>query len=546
MLTKASLGAAKSIPGSGAVLDLVEADAVANKLGEYTAFIARKLTNKDEVQLLNEPLEVLTPLFLEDLNRIAEKQTVVLLLDTYEQTGSFLDDWLRSLLDGRYGDITPNFLLGIAGRDPLSRNIWADMESWIARSELEPFTQDETRQYLTNSGITSEAVIQEIWRLSSGGLPLLIGMMAQATPTSINVIVDPCEEAVERFLKWELDGTKRQLALNAALPRMLNRDILALLVDKSAVNDLFEWLKERSFVVEHPEGWQYHNIVREQMLRYQRRISPKGWKEQHTQLAEYYEGLRKGLGLTDTQQLKNETWQKYTLEWLYHSLCANPLQQMGMVLNGWLTALDTSNKFAQEWAEVMKMAAIATSSEDMKRWSQRFQDGLQSLEQKRWDEMVEILAVLLQENLLEDKCRAIALLYQGFYSLIYFISKNNNSQSQCETNKLLHLDQINEVLNQALKLDPVKKECFIVRCFVHIFRKDINDAKTDFNLFVDMDELDKDFKNNIESLLSEMEELQKQKEEEKRLTEEQQRLTEELQRLKEKAARKKKLAQKLR
>lgn len=541
MLTKASLGAAKSIPGSGTVLDLVEADAVANKAGEYLTFIAGKLTNKDEVLLLREPLEVLTPLFLEDLYQIAQNQTVVLLLDTYEQTGAFLNDWLRSLLDGRYGDITPNFLLGIAGRDPLSRNIWAEFESWIVRSELDPFTQDETRQYLTNSGITNEAVIQEIWRLSSGGLPLLIGMMAQASPTSINVIVDPCEDAVERFLKWESDGTKRQLALNAALPRMLNQDILALLVDESAVNELFEWLKGRSFVVEHPEGWQYHNIVREQMLRYQRRISPKAWKEQHTHLAEYYEGLRKGLGLNDAHQLKNETWQKYTLEWLYHSLCANPLQQMDMVLNGWLTALNTSKKFAQEWAETMKMAGITTSSEDIKRWGQQFHHGLLSLEQKCWGEMVEILSLLLQENFLEDNCRGIALLYQGFYSLLYFIFINKNPQAKLKTNKVLNLEQINEVLEQILKLGIDQKDCLIVKFLFNIVKKDINSAKATLNQVIEFHNLDKDsieIKEWLEFLLKE-EELQA-------LKEEQQKLENKLARLQKKIARRLELSQEIR
>jgi hypothetical protein len=571
MLAKASLGAAKSIPGSNAVLDLVETDAVANKAGEYTAFIARKLTNKDEVQLLREPLEVLTPLFLEDLNRIAEKQTVVLLLDTYEQTGAFLDDWLRSLLDNRYGDLTPNFLLGIAGRDPLSRNIWAEMESWIVRSELEPFTQDEARQYLTNKGITNEAVIQEIWRLSSGGLPLLIGMMAQAIPTSIDVVVDPCEEAVERFLKWELDATKRQLALNAALPRMLNRDILALLVDESAVNDLFEWLKERSFVVEHPEGWQYHKIVREQMLRYQRRISPKGWKALHTHLAEYYDGLRKELELTDAQQPKNETWQKYTLEWLYHSLCATPLQQIEMALNGWLIALDTSQKYAQEWAETMKMAGIATGSEDIKRWSQQLQDGLQGLEENRWGEMVEVLSALLQETFLEDECRAIALAAQAMFPLHCCLSQNRNSQVKWKTKEVLDLNQITEDLTKAINLAPDKGEYFAYRGFVHLFKINIEEAKSDLNRTLQMEKIDNKIKEQIEIVLNsafpvieELKEIYKERgrkefnvfsideikeyfeEKHQRDKEENQKLKKEIQRVNEEAARKRELAQKLR
>lgn len=511
-LTKASLVLAKSIPGSGAVLGLVEEDAVGDKAGEWMAYIVRKFTNKDEVRLLREPVEVLSPLFLEDINRIAEKQTVVLLLDTYEQTGSFLDDWLRSLLSDRHGELTPDFLIGIAGRDSLSRNIWSDMEDWIVRSELEPFTEDEARQYLIDREITNEAVIQEIWQLSSGGLPLLIGMMAQAVPTSAKVVLDPCEVAVERFLKWELDGTKRQLALNAALPRMLNRDVLALLIDQTAVNDLFEWLKGRSFVVEHPEGWQYHNIVREQMLRYQRRISPKEWTTEHTKLAEYYEGLRNRLELTDEQQQKNEFWQKFTLEWLYHCLCAAPLQQMGMALSGWLMGLDNSEKFAQQWTEAMNMAGIATGYEDVKRWSEQLQNGLRGLEEKRSNEMVEVLSKLLQEAQLEDKYRAIALAGRGIFPLSSNLQKNSSSLERAAENTL-GLDQTIEDLTKAVSLAPDKGEYFAWRCLAYMKKRDTEKARSDLNRAL---ELDKDLyplKEEMESTLSKLEELQMQNEE---------------------------------
>lgn len=421
------------------------------------------------------------------------------MLDTYEQTGLFIDDWLRSLLDSRYGELTPNFLLVIAGRDSLNRNNWVDMDDWIVRSELEPFTQDETRQYLVNKGITDKTVIQEIWRLSSGGLPLLIGMMAQAAPISLDSLTDVCEDAVERFLKWELDGNKRQLALNAALPRILNRDILALLVDEVAVNDLFEWLKGRSFVVEHPEGWQYHNIVREQMLRYQQRISPTAWKKQHTQLAEYYDKLRKSLGLADALQQQDETWQKYTLEWLYHSLCKSPLHLIGMALNGWLIALETTQKFALEWAEAMKMAGNATNSQDMKRWSQQFQNALKSFNENRWSDMDVVLSALLKESVLEDKCRAIALASKGMFPLVCIMTPYVKSQVKWKTEEVPDLDPIIEVLTQAVSLAPNKGEYLVYRGIVYLCRGDVDEANSDFNQCLQINGIDNKLKISIEA-----------------------------------------------
>ena len=99
----------------------------------------------------------------------------------------------------------------------------------MARSPLEPFTEEEARGFLRGKGIASEAVMEQIWRLSSGGLPLLVAMMAENAPTGPDAVVDPCELAVERFLKWETDEEKRQLAQSGAMPRVLDADIVAVL-----------------------------------------------------------------------------------------------------------------------------------------------------------------------------------------------------------------------------------------------------------------------------------------------------------------------------
>ncbi|MBD2072574.1 tetratricopeptide repeat protein [Phormidium sp. FACHB-592] len=471
VVAKASLGAAKSIPGSGAVLDFVDTNAMADKTGEIAAFVARKITNKDEVQLVNEPLEVLTPLFLVDFNRLAEKQTMVLLLDTYEQTTVFWDDWVRSLLDDRYGDVTPNFLLAIAGRDPLNRNDWTALEECILRSELEPFTQEEARQYLTSKGITHEAVIQEIWRLSSNGLPLLIGMMAQAAPTSLNALTDHCEDAVERFLKWETDPVKRQTAMDAALPRVLNRDVLALLVAEADVKALFEWLKSRSFVIEHPEGWQYHSVVREPMLRYQRKVSRQGWETLHGKLATYYDQLRQQLGLkTVADVMKDETWQKYTLEWLYHSLCIAPQAQLGMALNGCLAALKHSQKLARGWASVMAIAGEVTTYTALKDWGEQLRDGLQAYKDKDYKAALDLFSALLQAPQLDARWRPVALDWRG--SIYWRLDEYESSLQD---------------LTEAINLAPEEAKYWLDRGKTYHWMKCYEEALTDFNRAIALD-----------------------------------------------------------
>ena len=155
-----------------------------------------------------------------------EMEAEPLLLDTYEVTGTFLDEWVRSLLEERFGALGRSVLVCIAGRSPIDANAWAGWEDFVARSPLEPFTEGQAREFLGQKGILSEAVISEIWRLSSGGLPLLISMMSASAPKQVDAVVDPCVDAVDRALKWKTDGAKRSIALEGTCARVLDEDVV--------------------------------------------------------------------------------------------------------------------------------------------------------------------------------------------------------------------------------------------------------------------------------------------------------------------------------
>jgi hypothetical protein len=255
---------ARRVPVGGAVFDFIDEDAVASQAGEWASYVAKKLTNKDEVRLIQEPVEVLTPLFLQDISKLAEKSGVALFFDTYESTEDFLDNWLREILEGRYGEVPLNILVIIAGRQELDKNHWAPYEGLMIRFPLEPFTEEEAQQYLTRKGITNSRVIEVILRLS-GRLPLLVATLAAESPNDPSQVGDPSGTAVERFLKWIDEPKRRQLALDAAIPRCLNRDVLAKLRGETEADDLFNWLKEMPFIEKRTEGWAYHEVVKTQM-----------------------------------------------------------------------------------------------------------------------------------------------------------------------------------------------------------------------------------------------------------------------------------------
>ncbi len=99
------------MPVGGVAFDFVDEDALSNQAGEWASYVAKKLSNKDDIQLIQEPIEVLTPLFLQGLCKLAEQAPIALFFDTYEQTDEFLDSWLRDVLDGKYGDVPPNLYI---------------------------------------------------------------------------------------------------------------------------------------------------------------------------------------------------------------------------------------------------------------------------------------------------------------------------------------------------------------------------------------------------------------------------------------------------
>ena len=304
-----------TVPGSDLALDLIEGP-LAEQAGLWAEFVSRKLGNRDEVRLVLEPAAVLTPLFVNGLNELAAAQRVVLLFDTYENTVAFLDNWLRDLHGGRHGDTAADLTLVVAGRNELDRNDWAEFTDEIARLSLDPFTEDEARAYLARKNVSHEKVIEVILRLS-GRLPLLLATLAAESPDDPAKEGDASGTAVERFLKWVDDPARRALALNAALPRRLNRDIVGLLGGDAAA---FDWLIANPFIERRPDGWTCHSVVREQMLRYKRTESPAEWAALHTRLADHYRAARDDLALPPDKGMDDENWRAADLEALYHRL----------------------------------------------------------------------------------------------------------------------------------------------------------------------------------------------------------------------------------
>ena len=417
-VAKGGLRLARRVPVGGAIADFVDEEAFAELGSDFASYVVRKIGNKDEVRLVLEPVEVLTPFFLSDLRQVAERHPLVLFFDTYERTGEFLDAWLRDSLEGHYGDLPANTLLVIAGRDALDRNLWAAYEGLVARLPLNPFTEQEAHEYLTRKGITDEHLIEVILHLSAR-LPLLVATLAAESPDDPAKVGDPSGEAVDRFLKWVEDPKQRQVALDAALPRRLNQDVLAVLVGEVEADTLFAWLREMPFVEKRGNGWAYHDVVRGQMLRYKRQESPQGWVDLHGRLRGYYEELRNDLGLEEMEGRKDEAWQEYALEALYHCLCHAPKTQLTGALNSFMAALKAQRAFARRWAGVIGDAGEDIEDNSMAEWGRRLVEGMKAYDEDRYLEASEMFTALLEQIDLEARWRAAALDWRGY---LYYLA----------------------------------------------------------------------------------------------------------------------------
>lgn len=386
-IVKTSVHLARRVPVGGAVFDFVDEDALATQAGEWASYVAKKITNRDEVQLVKEPEEVLTPLFLQDISKIADKTPLVLFFDTSERTEEFLDNWLREIFENQHGKVSANILIIIAGRQELDKNNWASYEELIVRLPLEPFTEEEAQQYLTRKGITDNRIIEVIENVS-GNLPLLMEMLADAHPNDPNQVIEPSSSAVKSFLRWIDDPKRRQVALDAAIPRCLNRDVIAQLRSEEEADELFTWLKETSFLIERSNGWVYHDVVKTQMLCHKRHSSPQSWADIHGKLAEYYDSLRNDLQLEEDNKQRDPSWQSHTLNVLYHKLCQSPQRNLLIALNEFLALLKNQPTFAQQYAKTMLQAGKDGDSAEVKYWGKQLANMLKAYEEKRYEDAV--------------------------------------------------------------------------------------------------------------------------------------------------------------
>jgi tetratricopeptide (TPR) repeat protein len=404
---RAGVALAKSVPVAGAVAEFVDPDAVAAQANRFRAYLVQRFGKKSDIDLLLAPIEVLTRSFVGSVDRLAAERPVVLFFDTFERTAPYLESWLLDLFTGKFGGLSAEVVTAIAGQLALADNRWSPLRSLIASHPLEPFTEAEARDFLTQRGVTDEAVVKVILPLS-GSVPMWLATLAESNPRDPGAIPDPSEDAVERFLKWEPDDHRRDLAKAAALPRRFNRDVLRAMPDASDADELFDWLRRLPFVSRTTDHWRYHDAVRDPMLRLARITSPQRWRDQHLALAAHFAAEQAALGLADGLRWSDPDWQALALEETYHRLCAAPGAALPHALEKAVEAAEASVALARRWSAMLSEAGSAAGAERLRSWGGRLTDLL-----KDQDDDSAFLTALIDSGELGSEHLANALAVRG-------------------------------------------------------------------------------------------------------------------------------------
>jgi tetratricopeptide (TPR) repeat protein len=294
----------KDVPFIGGILQ--------EGVGAATGYVFDELRYRQmlkDAERLEDPVGDLTRAFVSELDwltdtyvpiasaRSKHRLRVILFFDTFEQLAAEAAPWLlNSFLEA---NISNQVVLVIAGRNPLEQSTPDDPKRWLPYHDdgtiysiaLNSFTEEETRAYLEERGMTDPDRINTIWKLSHG-LPLYLGFLT----SNLQGKADPTANVVANFLRWipEQEHIKRQLALDAALfSKTFNQDDLeafAYLPEQERPT-LYRWLIGLPFIRSQDGHYRYHEVAQELFSRYLYRRSKKAYYASRRALADYYQQL---------------------------------------------------------------------------------------------------------------------------------------------------------------------------------------------------------------------------------------------------------------
>jgi tetratricopeptide (TPR) repeat protein len=499
-----AFGVGDLVPGVRKGLELLPQDSLATQASEWTSYLAKKLTNKDDVALVRDPVPVLTPLFFTDLNVIAQKQKVLLCFENFEATLQELQQWLIHLGDYK---ASQHIRFVIAGRyEPGVQ--WGALSHITRTIRLDVLTEPEAEKFLNVYGVTNPTRRAEILE-KSGRLPVIMSWLAAPEGNEPDISV-PTHSIVERFLRWVDDPQLRQVALVGAIPLTFNMDILKLLLNHQGqpINEqrAFEWLLTMPFVKQRSDGWYYHEVVRRRMMYYQHQRSPQSYRQKHTILADFYNQSRQELSLSEQESWTNRQWRKDTLAYCTHYLLAHPTRHWAEVITIFALAVRKRRTFSIELIEMLSLDDVQNElSDEQTRVVQLFRQQLQAIGEGNLQDGFAMFDELCQMKDLSSEARGHMLAYRGechrlkgnweealndFNEALRYLPEDVRTLARRGTTFILlqRFEKALTDLNRAIALDAKNAWANAVRGEAHRRLGRYDEALADLNRAIELDE----------------------------------------------------------
>jgi tetratricopeptide (TPR) repeat protein len=313
---------ASTIPGIGPLV---------GKLGgmgaEALVDWLRGFLKQPDIDLLLDPAKKLTADFLTDLEKVASKRRLVLMLDTFEQM-TVLEDWAREIAQR----LPANVLLVIAGRAlPNWDRGWSGWMAHAQVEELKPMSEDDMRELIRRyyatlrGGEPDPKQVEAIIRFARG-LPMVITSAVQlwvkygveefqaVKPEIVANLVDRLMEGVPKAMVPALEA--------AAVVRWFDQPILRAVMEQKDVREVYNELRRFPFVRTRAEGLAMHDAVREMVDENLRVQDAERHRELHERAAVYFEKR--------LEKARGEEAERFGLERLYH--CVRADEETGIQL----------------------------------------------------------------------------------------------------------------------------------------------------------------------------------------------------------------------
>jgi DNA-binding SARP family transcriptional activator len=189
----------------------------------------------------------------------------VLLIDTYEALTP-LDTWLREQF---LPQVPERALVVLAGRQPLSAG-WRIDPGWqvLARSILLGNLSDvDAASYLRRREIPADQC-EAVLRFTHGyplALSLAAEVLLQRPGSHLEDVVAPdvVRMLLGRFVESVPSPAHRAALEACSQTRAMSEPLLAAMLEIAEAHELFEWLRDRSFVSSGPRGLFLHDLARD-------------------------------------------------------------------------------------------------------------------------------------------------------------------------------------------------------------------------------------------------------------------------------------------